>query len=449
MDYQNILNEIEQIKKQVTDLGSLNTDQKKKISYKFRLEWNYNSNSMEGNTLTIDDTKEVMVGNISVQNKPLKDIIEMQGHDKVVEDILRIGKAELRLSEKRIKEIHTSIMYEENEIDKDKIGKWKTGANYILNYKKERYDFVAPDEVPEKIHDLLNRTNADLDAFFQNKKKALHPITIALQFHLDYLAIHPFYDGNGRTARILTNLILVACGYNPFWIDEKDRKIYYSLISDIQGYAADKEPFFEHCAQLIKRSEQIVLDVAEGKEIAEESDLDKEIALLAKKWKGKNVSKSPKLIYDIFNFTHTNLIAPCETVLRKFDALFQEKKIVKKVNGSDKKRTVFDTMKSPSFGVIDTSKTIYGFDIYENDIYSINYQYNQYGLSNAKYDANLLFEIELQFETQNYSISITVGYQTVFKQEFAYGELPDVNTLKELPQKAATLCLEGIKQKGG
>lgn len=449
MDYQNILNEIEQIKKKVTALGSLSTDQKKKISYKFRLEWNYNSNSMEGNTLTIDDTKEVMVGNISVQNKPLKDIIEMQGHDKVVEDILRIGKAELRLSEKRIKEIHTSIMYEENDIDKDKIGKWKTGANYILNYKGERYDFVTPDEVPEKIHDLLNRTNADLDAFFQNKKKALHPITIALQFHLDYLAIHPFYDGNGRTARILTNLILVACGYNPFWIDEKDRRIYYSLISDIQGYGADKEPFFEHCAQLIKRSEQIVLDVAEGKEIAEESDLDKEIALLAKKWKGKNVSKSPKLIYDIFNFTHTNLIAPCETVLRKFDALFQEKKIVKKVNGSDKKRTIFDTIKLPSFGVIDISKTIYGFDIYENDIYSINYQYNQYGLSNAKYDANLLFEIELQFETQNYSISITVGYQTVFEKKFGYGELPDVSTLKELPQKVATLCLEDIKQKGG
>lgn len=449
MDYQNILNEIEQIKKQVTALGSLNTDQKKKISYKFRLEWNYNSNSMEGNTLTIDDTKEVMVGNISVQNKPFKDIIEMQGHDKVVEDILRIGKAELRLSEKRIKEIHTSIMYEENDIDKDKIGKWKTGANYILNYKSERYDFVAPDEVPEKIHDLLNRTNADLDAFFQKKKKALHPITIALQFHLDYLAIHPFYDGNGRTARILTNLILVACGYNPFWIDEKDRKIYYSLISDIQGYGADKEPFFEHCAQLIKRSEQIVLDVAEGKEIAEESDLDKEITLLAKKWKGKNVSKSPKLIYDVFHFTETNLIAPCEIVLRKFDTLFQEKKIVKKVNGSDKKRTIFDTIKLPSFGVIDTSKTIYGFDIYENDIYSINYQYNQYGLSNAKYDANLLFEIELQFETQNYSISIKVGYQTVFGQNFAYGELPEMSTLKELPQKVATLCLEDIKQKGG
>src|SRR5690606_26074818 len=162
MDYQNILNEIEQIKKKVTALGSLSTDQKKKISYKFRLEWNYNSNSMEGNTLTIDDTKEVMVGNISVQNKPLKDIIEMQGHDKVVEDILRIGKAELRLSEKRIKEIHTSIMYEENDIDKDKIGKWKTGANYILNYKGERYDFVTPDEVPrseEHTSELQSREN--------------------------------------------------------------------------------------------------------------------------------------------------------------------------------------------------------------------------------------------------------------------------------------------------
>ena len=448
MSYQNILNDIEEIKKQVADLGSLTTGQKKKISDKFRLEWNYNSNSMEGNTLTIEDTKEVMVGNISMKNKPFKDIMEMKGHDKVAEDILRIGKGELRLSEKRIKEIHIGIMYEENESDKDKIGKWKTTPNYILNNKGERYDFVKPDEVPGKIHDLLNRANADLDAVFQSKKNELQAISIALQFHLDFLAIHPFYDGNGRTARILTNLILVACGYNPFWINEKDRKVYYSLISDIQSYEADKEPFFEHCAILIKRSEYIVLEVAKGKEITEQNDLDKEIALLAKQWKGDNLSKSPKLIYDIFSFIQTNIILPCETILRKFDTLFQEKKICNQVNGNEKMQTVFDAIKISKIGAIENSKTIYNFDIYQTDVDTINYQYNQYGLANAKQDANLTFESELRFEAQSYCIRIMLDNNTVFEQEFAYGKLPDVNMLKEIPQKVGSLCLETIKQKG-
>lgn len=447
MSYQNILDDIEKIKNQITNLGNLNTEQKKKISYKFRLEWNYNSNSMEGNTLTIEDTKEVMVGNISIKNKPLKDIMEMQGHDSVVEDILKIGKGELRLSEKRIKEIHTSIMYEENEIDKDKIGEWKTTPNYIFNSKDERYDFVQPHEVAEKMHDLLNRTNADIDAVFHSKKKAPHPITIALQFHLDFLDIHPFYDGNGRTARILTNLILVACGYNSFWIDEKDRKIYYSLISDIQSYAGDKESFFEHCAALIKRSEQIVLDVAQGKEIADQNDLDKEIALLQKQWKGKQLTKTPTLINDIFRFTETNIIQPCESVLRKFDTLFQEKKIIKKVNGNEKEKNVFDSFKIPIIGIIENSKLIYGFDIYETDVYAISYQYNQYGLANAQYDTNLQFETEIRFDAQNYEINVGVDAETVFNKTFPYGTLPAASELKDIPAKTGNTCLTSIKRK--
>lgn len=447
MSYQNILNEIEEIRKQVADLGSLSVEQKKKINYKFRLEWNYNSNSMEGNTLTIEDTKEVMVGNISVKNKPLKDIMEMQGHDKVVEDILKIGKGELRLAEKRIKDIHTSIMYEETPDDSNKIGHWKATPNYILNTKGERYDFVQPNEVAEKIHDLLNRTNANIDAVLQHKKNAPHPITIALQFHLDYLAIHPFYDGNGRTARILTNLILVACSYNPFWIDEKDRKIYYSLISDIQSYEGDKEPFFEHCAALIKRSEQIVLDVAQGKEIADQSDLDKEISLLQKQWKGKQLTKTPKLINDIFRFTETNIIQPCDSVLRKFDKLFQEKKIIKKVNGNEKEKTVFDAFKMPKIGVIENGKNIYGFDIYQTDVYAITYQYNQYGLANAQYDTNLQFETEITFEAQSYRINISVDTETIFNEEFTYGTLPTATALKEIPTKTGNTCLESIKRK--
>jgi Fic family protein len=81
------------------------------------------------------------------------------------------------------------------------------------------------------------------------------------------LNIHPFYDGNGRTARILTNLILISNGYAPFWINEKDRKIYYNFISDIQGYGDSKDLFFQYCANLILRSEQLVWDTIEQKDV--------------------------------------------------------------------------------------------------------------------------------------------------------------------------------------
>ncbi len=233
MSYKSIKDKIDAIKDKVSTFGELTIEQKKKINYKFRLEWNFNSNSMEGNTLTIEETRSVMVGNLTVNDKPLKDVLEMQGHDQVIGDILRIGKGELRLSEKRIKEIHSGIMHEENPEEKAKIGRWKQNANEIINHKGEKYLFASPEEVPNKIHNLLNRTNAAIDAINANKTNAPHPIDVALEFHLEYLDIHPFYDGNGRTARILTNLILISLGYNPFWINEKDRAIYYNYISDI------------------------------------------------------------------------------------------------------------------------------------------------------------------------------------------------------------------------
>jgi Fic family protein len=263
MSFQSLKFTIDNLKAKVAGFGELSIEQKKKINYKFRLEWNYNSNSMEGNTLTIEETRSVMIGNITVNNKPLKDILEMQGHDQIVTEILRIGKGNLRLSEKRICEIHKLIMYEDSEVQKEKIGKWKQETNMIYNPKGERFDFVSPEEVPEKIHELLNKTNASIDAIIYNKKNAQHQIDVALDFHLEYLNIHPFYDGNGRTARIFKNLILVSLGYAPFWINEKDRKTYYNYISDIQGYGGSKDLFFEYCAGLILRSETLVLESIE------------------------------------------------------------------------------------------------------------------------------------------------------------------------------------------
>ena len=81
---------------------------------------------MEGNTLTIEETRSVMVGNLDVHQKPIKDVLEMKGHDEVISDILKIGKGELRLSERRIKEIHSGIMHEVDPERKKKTMKSST-----------------------------------------------------------------------------------------------------------------------------------------------------------------------------------------------------------------------------------------------------------------------------------------------------------------------------------
>lgn len=448
MSYKNIKDTIDAIKAKVADFGELTIEQKKKINYKFRLEWNFNSNSMEGNTLTIEETRSVMVGNLTVNDKPLKDVLEMQGHDKVISEILRIGKGELRLSEKRICDIHKAIMHEEDETKKDKIGRWKVEPNMIYNSKGERYDFAAPEEVPKKIHDLLNKTNASIDAINSNKKNAPHPIDVAMEFHLKYLDIHPFYDGNGRTARILTNLILISLGYNPFWINEKDRAIYYNYISDIQGYGGSKELFFEYCAGLIERSEQLVLKAIQDIDIEEEDDLHKEISLLKRQLEGEKFTKSPKNIYDIFQLINKDVWQPLSIVINQFDDLFSESKTKNLVN---RQSEIYPTKSIlPIFNPFEKSTkpkeiTIFGHEIYENDIYKIEWNHLKYGLKKAK--NNTIYEINfsLSFETTSYNLKLSVNHLEIWKTNFAYNEFPHKEEIENVKKDLGKNIIKSIK----
>ena len=449
MSYENKKAAIDAIKSQVATFGELSVEQKRKINYKFRLEWNYNSNSMEGNTLTIEETRSVMVGNLTVSDKPLKDIFEMQGHDKVITEILKIGKGELRLSEKRIKEIHSGIMHEENPESKNKIGQWKEQANEIINSKGEKYLFVAPEEVPSKIHALLNKTNAAIDAINANKKNVPHPIDVAMNFHLEYLDIHPFYDGNGRTARILTNLILISLGYNPFWINEKDRAIYYNYISDIQGYGGSKELFFEYCAGLIERSEQLVLNAIQDIDIEEEDDLHKEISLLKRQLEGESFTKSPKNIYDVFQFVNTDVWQPLAVVMNQFDDLFSESKTTHLVNHQNEKyptRSTLPTFTNPFEKSTEPKEIkIFGHNVYETDIYKIEWLHTKYGLKKA--ESNNIYEINfsLSFEATNYNIKLSVNHHEVWKSNYAYNEFPHKENIEKIKKDLGKNLIERIK----
>ncbi len=328
MSYTDKREQADMLQQKINAHGELSAEVKKKINYKFRLDWNYYSNSMEGNTLTMDETRSVMVGNLTVGGKPIKDVLEMKGHDEVIMEILKIGRGELRLSEHRIKEIHRGIMHEEDESKRPKIGTWKTEPNYIYNYKNERFDFVQPVEVPERMHILLDKTNAAIDAIRINKKNAPNPMDVALSFHLEYVVIHPFYDGNGRTARILTNLLLISFGYPPFWVKTNERNIYNQYIGDIQGYGGKPDLFYEFAATMILRSQRLALDAIEGKDIGEPDDMDKKLALLEKELEAIDPNEEIRKHFDkdtfieIFNTWGTELLEKSIPAIQKFNRLF-------------------------------------------------------------------------------------------------------------------------------
>jgi Fic family protein len=261
--------------------GKLSEELLRKINYKFRLECNYHSNKIEGGTLTKPETRSVMIGNITVSGKPLKDIREMQGHDEAMKDILLIGQGEKRISEKRIKDIHKQIIIPELPGQESEIGQWKRVGNHIINYRLEKFEFTPPEKVSEAIHELLDWLTAGLDKIHGQHKDAPHPLLLAFEFHTRYLTIHPFSDGNGRTARLLTNLILVSLGYPPFWVTEgAEKESYNKYLADVQAYGGSPDLLYEFMSRLIERSMQLILDAVEGKAIEDIDDWAKKLQLL-------------------------------------------------------------------------------------------------------------------------------------------------------------------------
>ena len=430
MGYIDKRDQIDKLQHKINAYGELGADVKKKINYKFRLDWNYYSNNMEGNTLTMEETRTVMVGNITVGGKPIKDVLEMKGHDEVITAIMKIGKSDLRLSESRIKEIHKGIMHEEDEEKRKKIGVWKTEQNYIYNYKNERFDFTSPIEVPARLHDLLNKTNASIDAIRQNKKNTIHPIDIALQFHLEFVLIHPFYDGNGRTARILTNLLLISFGYPPFWVRSNERATYLQYIADIQGHGGKPDLFFDFAADQILRSQELVLNAIEGKEITDPDDLDKELSLLKAELKGENVLDSKASPEIIANAVEENIIPFFILLEEKIEGLkeffFDFIKIIEfEIEGEPIKRLTqlsdsdWETLKNY---LLKKQK-----EAFPNKLKGIKCDFELRGFKKTVAAHSLWLKVEIWFKDYNYSIStndyLDKTYQVPYEKKLPQSEL--------------------------
>jgi Fic family protein len=448
MSYLDKQTKIDELQQKIQAHGMLNADVQKKINYKFRLDWNYYSNRMEGGTLTREETRSVMVGNIEVKGKPLKDLMEMDGHNKVVLDILKIGKGELRIAEKRIKDIHKAIMHEEDSTLTPLIGNWKSQPNEIINYKDEKISFTPPSEVAEAMHALLNKTNAELDAFFA-KKKSSHPLVIASQFHIDYVSIHPFYDGNGRTARILNNLLLISCGLPPIIIKDTHKKAYYQLLADIQAYGGNAELFYAFIGDRIMESQQLILDAIEGKEIEEPDDLDKRIDLLKKRLTDPDVvteSKSLHSTNEVLGKSIFPLLQALETKLEKLKDLF---------NSTDRRMQYNELGRAHQLGSNDSewdnlhanwlkSRMPDKENIDLTGISEFSYTYQLKGYKKSLKLQYVSIYIMFQFNEFDYSIRIQNDYQS--EKRFGYSQPIDNSIVNEIVRSLIDKVLNQIAE---
>ncbi len=230
---------------QLNNLRPLPASAVKKLQEQFEIEMTYNSNGIEGNSLTLKETFLVINEGLTVKGKPLKDHLEARNHYEALEylfDLIERGKKHT-VSEVLIRNLHQLIV---QETEKEWAGKYRN-SDVIIGGA----DHTPPDttEVPSLMRGML-------DWLKENRRK-MHSIELAALLHHKLIFIHPFFDGNGRTARISMNLLLMQKGYPMVVLLKTDRKKYYRFLD-----RADKEeygPFVQFVAQAVERSLDIYL----------------------------------------------------------------------------------------------------------------------------------------------------------------------------------------------
>ncbi len=187
----------------------------KSIRDKLLLDWTYNSNAIEGNTLTLIETKVVLEG-ITIGGKSMREHLEVINHKDAILYVEDIVYKKERFSEWHIKTIHRLVLKGIND-------------EFAGIYRKENVIIAGAEHIPPN-HIVLIDEMEKFIKWYLNKGVNLHPVERAAQIHVDFVKIHPFIDGNGRTARLLLNFELMKEGYPPIIIRNQDRVQYYNAL---------------------------------------------------------------------------------------------------------------------------------------------------------------------------------------------------------------------------
>lgn len=288
---------IEKLYAEWQSLQPISNEIQAKIDQKFMLEFNYNSNHIEGNTLTYGQTELLlMFGQVDGDAK-MHDLEEMKAHNvglKMMQE--EVLATERPLSEYFIKTLHKTLIREDYNVRKElpdgsvatytvHAGQYKSRPNSVITTTGERFEYASPEETPALMTDLVDWYNSAVE------EQKLSALELASLFHYRYIRIHPFEDGNGRIARLLVNFILLRAGYPMIVVRTKDKDKYLSALnrSDIavgltpsDGAYAELEqiqPFVEYMKGCLERALDIRIRAARGESIEEKDDWKKSLKL--------------------------------------------------------------------------------------------------------------------------------------------------------------------------
>lgn len=211
---ENIFAQIDQKKEKLDNRRPLTEGERERLNEEFCVEYTYNSNAIEGNSLTLRETDLVLRG-LTIDKKPLKDHMEAIGHKEAFDFVRKLGKENAPLSESVIKQIHCLVLANR----KDDRGVYrKVPVRIIGAYHEPVQPYLIEPKMKQLLHDFAQHDE--------------HIVTKLARFHVEFEGIHPFIDGNGRTGRLLINLELMKAGYPPIDIKFADSVSYYNAFDE-------------------------------------------------------------------------------------------------------------------------------------------------------------------------------------------------------------------------
>lgn len=325
---QNNLKRVESLKKILNEISPLKSEDQKRLDKKFRLEFSYNSNHIEGNTLTYGETELLILYDDTKGNHTLREFEEMKSHDIAFLKINDWAKEDRELTETDIKELNKIILVRDfwkeaitydNQPTRRKIsvGSYKQYPNSVRLENGEMFEYASVTDTPIQMRELMD--------WYKTEAKDFHPVVLAALFHYKFVRIHPFDDGNGRVARLLLNYILLRHKYPPVVIKSNDKKNYLSSLH--KADLGDLETFFKYVLEQQIWSLELSIKAAKGQNIDEPNDWEKKLTqmktgVFSDKNKKIDIKLNDEVFDKILEKSLNPLVHEIDNVLIKFEVLF-------------------------------------------------------------------------------------------------------------------------------
>jgi Fic family protein len=275
----------------------LASDDERRLWKKLRLEWNYNSNHIEGNTLTYGETELLFKYNQTRGGHDLREYEEMKAHDVAitrVQDLARDGRP---LTESEIRTWNEIILKEpfwksavtpEGHPTRKQIvpGRYKTQPNSVLTPSGEIFAFADPIDVPAKMAALVEKTNGLLAQSVEKLADGLAEI------HHEFVVIHPFDDGNGRVARLIVNFLLLRRKLVPLVVLSEEKIRYITALQ--QADDGSLEALADYVGEKMITGLNLGLKAARGENVEDLSDVEKRVLLMERQMKAVGTQDAPE-----------------------------------------------------------------------------------------------------------------------------------------------------------